>query len=139
MNERLCSRSRSLGISFHRDHKIVLFLRAEFLSSRLPPVPEEDVFHGTALNSSGYPELDLMAPMNQVSGMSDSSSGAVLPSPQQSSTGGQSSMQTEEPSITLQHLQYTAKIYTQAQQQQAQQQQQEAAAAAAAGVFRNNV
>ena len=77
-------------------------------------MPEEDVFHGAALSGS-YPELDLMAPM---SGMPDSAMMAAAAGP-----GGQS-MQTEEPSVALQSLQYTAKLYTQAQQE---------------ATFRNNV
>lgn len=102
----------------------------EFLSQRLlAPVPEEDVFNGAASLSNSYPDLDLMGPINQVSGMSDSSvmgaAAAAATSAAAAAAAGQS-MQTEEPSVSLQNLQYTAKIYTQAQQN-------------AAGVFRNNV
>ena len=69
-----------------------------------------------------------MTPMNQVSDTSALSAAAASSS---DAAAAQSQMQTEEPGVTLQSLQYTARIYTQAQQLQQQQQ--------AAGVFRNNV
>ncbi|XP_023319397.1 carbohydrate-responsive element-binding protein [Trichogramma pretiosum] len=104
----------------------------EYLTSKIPMQPEDDVYgQGAAsLTATSYPEIDLLSSMNQVPSVSLSggtvSSSAVSPILSIATTNQHQppSMQTDE-SVALQNLQYTAKMYTQAQQQQQQQQLQQ--------------
>ncbi|XP_011503431.1 PREDICTED: MLX-interacting protein [Ceratosolen solmsi marchali] len=88
----------------------------EFLSSRLPPVPEEDVFHNASLNN--YPELDLIVPLNEMNNMTETSIMPVIPNTHP--------VHMNDQTTTLQNHQYAGKIFTEPEQD-------------TIGVFRNNV
>ncbi|TGZ52030.1 MLX-interacting protein isoform X1 [Temnothorax longispinosus] len=94
----------------------------EFLNSKLPPVPEEDdMFRNSNLNTN-YSDLDLMTPINQINEIGE----VPTIKNEQTSQQQQQQLSREEQEVSMQNLQYTAKIYTQPQPE-------------AANVYRNNI